>query len=73
MRKLCLSLGVLGLGGLGVLLLTEKGRRGLLWTYQNLHRGPGKLLEWNQAAQREMDRIQSALDRVAKSLPPTRA
>jgi hypothetical protein len=33
-----------------------------------MHRAPGALLEWNEAAQRELDRIQTALNRVAQSL-----
>ncbi len=68
MRKAYVSLTVLGLGGLGLLFLTERGRDALCWLAANLHRGPEKLMEWNEAAQRELDRIQIALNRVADSL-----
>jgi hypothetical protein len=61
---------MLGLSGLGWLLLTDRGRYALRWTFENLYRAPGKLLEWNEVAQRELDRIQVALNRVADSLGP---
>ena len=72
MRKVYLPLTVLGLGGLGWLFLTERGRQALRWLGENLEQGPGRLLEWNEAAQRELDRIQIALNRVAESLEAAR-
>jgi hypothetical protein len=68
MRKVYVPLTVLGLGGLSWLFLTERGQAALRWVVENLQRGPGRLLEWNEAAQRELDRIQVALNRVAESL-----
>jgi hypothetical protein len=68
MRKVYVPLTMLGLGGLSWLFLTERGREALHWVVENLQRGPGRLLEWNEAAQRELDRIQVALNRVAESL-----
>jgi len=68
MRKIYVPLTLVGLGGLGWLLLTGHGRRVLHWVSENLERGPDRLLEWNEAAQRELDRIQTALNRVAESL-----
>jgi hypothetical protein len=68
MRKIYVPLTLVGLGGLGWLLLTERGRHALGWIGENLQHGPDRLLEWNEAAQRELDRIQTALNRVAKSL-----
>ncbi len=70
MRKWYVPVTVLGLTGLGVLVLTERGRAALRWAFENLHRAPDALLEWNEAAQRELDRIQTALNRVASSLEP---
>jgi len=72
MRNWYLPVTVLGLGGLGVLFLTERGRYAMRWAYHNLHRAPGTLLEWNETAQRELDRIQNALNRVADSLEAVR-
>jgi hypothetical protein len=68
MRKAYVPLTVLGLGGLSFLLLSRRGREILRWAAANLPRGPEKLLEWNEAAQRELDKIQIALNRVADSL-----
>ncbi len=70
MRKWYVPVTLLGLTGLGVLVLTERGRAALRWMYENLHRAPDTLLEWNEAAQRELDHIQAALNRVAASLEP---
>ena len=64
MRKWYVPLAVLGLAGLGALLLTDRGRQTLRWLSENLQRA----VEWNEAAQRELDRIQIALNRVAESL-----
>jgi len=44
--------------------MTERGRQTLRWITENLQRA----VEWNEAAQRELDRIQIALNRVAESL-----
>jgi len=55
-------LGIAGLGG--ALLLALRGRQSLRWPSENLQRATG----WNEAAQRELDRIQTALNRVAESL-----
>ena len=72
MRKWYLPLAVLGISGLGVWLLSPKGRAALRWLAENLHRAPEQLLEWNEAAQRELDHIQVALNRVASSLEAVR-
>jgi hypothetical protein len=72
MRRWYVPVTVLGLGGLGVLFLTERGRGKLRWALDNLHRAPGRLLEWNETAQRELDHIQAALNRVASTLESAR-
>lgn len=72
MRKWYLPVTVVGLGGLGALFLTERGRSALRWIYNNMHQAPEALLEWNDAAQRELDRIQTALNQVAESLNAAR-
>lgn len=68
MRKWTMPLTLLGLGGLGYLILSERGQQALRWVAENLSRGPEKFLEWNESAQRELDRIQEALNRLADSL-----
>jgi hypothetical protein len=72
MRKWYVPLAIAGIGGLSVLFLTDRGRRALRWAAENIHRAPGTFLEWNEAAQRELDRIQTALNRVAQSLEAVR-
>jgi hypothetical protein len=70
MRKVYVPLTLLGVGGIGWLFLTERGREALRWIAESLEQG--RLLEWNEAAQRELDRIQIALNRVADSLQAAR-
>ncbi len=76
MRKWYVPLAVLSVGGLGVLLFSDRGRRGMRWLAENfdsaLDTAPDTFLEWNEAAQRELDRVQSALNRVAESLEAVR-
>jgi hypothetical protein len=72
MRKWYVPLAVLGVSGVGVLLFSPRGRAALRWVAENLHRAPEQLLEWNEAAQRELDHIQAALNRVAASLEAVR-
>jgi hypothetical protein len=68
MRKWYLPVAVLGLGSLGVLALTERGRETVRWIADQFEQAPDRFLDFNEAAQRELDRIQLALDRVAESL-----
>jgi hypothetical protein len=68
MRKWYVPLTVIGISGLGVVFLTDRGRKAVRWAFENMYRAPDALLEWNEAAQRELDRIQTALNRVAESL-----
>ena len=68
MRKWYLPMTVMGLGGLGVLLFTDRGRRAIRWAMENLPNAQSQLAEWNETAQRELDRIKTALNRVAESL-----
>lgn len=69
MKKWFLPLTVVGLGGLGVLFLSEKGRKALGWMSARLEEAPDRIAEWNEAAQQEMERIQSALNQLSASLP----
>ena len=72
MRKWYVPLTVVGLSGIGLLLLSEPGRRKLRWLLNNLQRAPEALVTWNETAQRELDRIQTALNRVAATLEGAR-
>lgn len=70
MRKWYMPLTVLGLGGMGILLLTERGRDMMRWLSDGLEQAPERLAEWNDAAQEELDYIQDALNRIAESIEP---
>ncbi len=65
MKKWYMPLAVLGIGSLGALLLSERGRQALRWLADNFDLHEGKFLEWNEAAEREIDRLEQALERIA--------
>lgn len=71
MRRWYFPMTVVGLGGLGMLLFTDRGRRVLGWVAEHLPEAPRHLAEWNETAQHELDRIQATLDEVSKSLGAT--
>ncbi len=68
MRKWALPLTVLGLGGIGALAFSRRGRSAMKWALDHAHEAPERIAEWNAAAQNELDNIQSALDAIAESL-----
>ena len=68
MQKWFLPLTVLGLGGLGLLALSDRGHDAVQWALDRLDEAPDQFDDWNARAQAELDRIQSALNRVAESL-----
>ena len=70
MRRWYVPLTVLGLGGLGALLLTERGRSAVRTLVARFQNAPDTLLEINDTLQLELDRIQAALDQIAESLDP---
>jgi hypothetical protein len=70
MRRWYVPLTVLGLGGIGALLLTERGRASLRALLERFQQAPDKLLEMNDTLQSEMDRIQDALDQIAEAIDP---
>jgi len=70
MRRWYLPLTVIGLGSVGALLLSERGRGVLHKVLEKFWQAPDRLLEWNDGLQSELDRIQKALDQIADSLEP---
>ena len=68
MKKWYMPLAVLGIGGLGALLLSDRGRQTLRWVAENFERHQDTLFEWNEAAEREIARLEEALERVADSI-----
>ena len=70
MRKWFVPITVLGVGGIGAFLLTEKGRESLRHWLAKFGEAPVRWVEWNQNAQLELERIQATLNRIAESLEP---
>ena len=70
MRRWYVPLTVLGLGGISAFLLSERGRTALRAMSRRFQQAPGRLLELNESLQSDLDRIQTALDRIADSLDP---
>jgi len=68
MNKWFLPLAVFGLGGLGLLALSDRGIEMLEVAARKLRQAPENFLDWNDAAQSELDRLQQALERVAQTL-----
>ena len=70
MRKWLVTLMVLGVGGIGAFLLTERGQQALRWRLAWLEEDAEPWSDWNQAVQTELERIQAALNHIAQSLEP---
>ena len=70
MRRWYVPLAVLGLGSIGAVLLSERGRSALRSFFRNLDQAPDRFLGWNDGLQDELDHIQAVLDRVAESVDP---
>jgi hypothetical protein len=68
MRKWFVPLTMLGIGGIGVLILSETGRRGLEWLFEQMEEAPDRLAEWNESAQSELEKIQASLNELAETL-----
>lgn len=72
MRKFYLPLTVLGVASLATLVLSERGRESVARLLGRLEGSPEPFREWNEAAQREVERLQDALDRLSHSLNAVR-
>lgn len=68
MRKWFVPLTMLGIGSLGALILSERGRQALDWIFDRIDEAPDRIAEWNDTAQQELDRIQSTLNEIADNL-----
>jgi hypothetical protein len=68
MSKWYLPLTVLGLGSLGVLLGTEKGRDALNRASNFIDDFPDAYSDWQETTEREIQSIQSAVDEIAATL-----
>jgi DNA-binding PadR family transcriptional regulator len=70
MRKWLVTLAVLGVGGVGAYLLSDKGQDTVRRWLANLEDDPGRWDDRNESAQAELEHIQAALNRIARSLGP---
>lgn len=68
MRKWFVPLTMLGIGGLGALILSETGRRGLEWLFEQMEEAPDRIADWNDSAQTELEKIQASLNELAETL-----
>ncbi len=68
MRKWYLPLTVLGVASLAALVLSGRGRESVQRLLGRLEDPPEPFRGWNDAAQREMERLQDALNRLSNSL-----
>lgn len=67
-RKWTMRMMFIGLGGLGAMLVSERGRRMLQSAAKHFNSTPGRLAAWNDAAQKELDHIQHAVIELEESL-----
>ena len=67
-RKWTIRMTVLGLGGQGAMLLSERGRKLIRSAAERFGAAPGRLAAWNDAAQEELDHIQHAVMELEQSL-----
>jgi len=71
MRRWYVPLTVLGVGGIGALLLSDRGRAALRSLFDHFfEEAPERLSDLNETIQSELDRIQAALDQIAESVEP---
>ncbi len=73
MRKwgLPITVTLAGLGGLGLLYLATRGRDTMRRLLSYVESAPEALREFNEAAENEVARLQSAVDELARTLHPT--
>jgi hypothetical protein len=69
-KQLTYGLGGLGvlLGGLGVFLLSDRGREIVRNVAHHLERAPESIGQFTEATQAELDRIQQTLNQIAARL-----
>lgn len=73
MRRWFVPLAIFGVGALGAFVVSDAGRETLRWVRDRFEDAPEQLLSWNEAAQRELDRIEATLNRIAESITPVHA
>lgn len=72
MRNWYLPLTVLGVAGLAALVLTERGQESVRRILGRLEDSPEPFRGWNGAAQRELENLRDALERLSDTLHAVR-
>jgi hypothetical protein len=67
-RKWSIPLTVIGLGGLGLMLFSERGRKLIRSAANKAGAAPGQLAAWNDSAQQELNHIRQAVKELEHSL-----
>ncbi len=67
-RKWGVPLAFVGLGGLGAVLFSERGRKMIHSAAGHLQATPGRLLAWNDSAKEELNHIQQEVKELEQSL-----
>lgn len=68
MRKWAVPLTVAGIGGIGLLFLATRGRETMRRLLAYMEAAPDAIREFNVTAEREIARLQNAVDELAESL-----
>ena len=67
-RKWAMRMTLIGLGGLGAMLFTDRGRKLIRSAAARFSDAPERLAAWNDAAQEELHHIQHAVVELEESL-----
>jgi hypothetical protein len=71
-KKWFVPAALMGMGGMGLLLLSDRGRSAMRWARHRFQDAPEQLQDWNERVQQEVTRIQQQLDELANRLEAAR-
>ncbi len=71
-KKWFVPAALVGMSGMGLLLMSDRGRSAMRWARTRFLQAPEQLQDWNEKAQSELARIQEKLDEVASQLEAAR-
>jgi hypothetical protein len=70
MRKWYVPLTMLGLGGLGLLFVSDRGQQAVRWLFDEFQEAPDDFGRFHAGVTRELERIESALSEIEAQLAP---
>ncbi len=68
MKNWKVPLAMFGLGSAGAVLIALRGKQMTRWVQERFREAPVSLAEWNESAQQELARLESALNEIAQSI-----